>query len=566
MTLLFSEDFGGGDFEDLVSSSNTNFAGDVHVADPGTIATFSAEDSLLPGMGRSLLLNRSASGPNTFYLIGNVGLNATTVYAQWYMKFVQAPIGNTGMYLFLLSNSAFGGLVGLSLSETGRLTGGEWSGWSSTHDIGAGDVVRIEFLIGGNGTSAPDVLVNLYWNEDVYSKTPTETSGVLNPTVSGFPTTLDVAGFAIVNLSGEFSTGDALLYDSFRLTDDAFPPPPVILTGEVPHTFSLSAGKSATTSLETECLVDYELEGEGSGPGGSASEEIPTDHEVSGGKSSSVLLSDDSTSVYSSVTAGKSTASSLSSVNEVSYLFSGSTPHPPGTVVGEIDSEYDFAGGKRGRDSLGESEPTDFLLLHTKGGRASVSHLSPDEYDLVGMKKLTRLVSGAIGAPVGFLQGGKTAYDSLSHLLSETFQITGTFREDFMMDPSEVMQELARAVRGTGLTSFFYPSDNVLSPSVVVGFPVEIEYDVTMARGCDRYKIPLYLIMDRNDLRASVNKVSPYIIGTGESSIKQSVESLATEEWHWARVVDASLDDVSVAGKDYIGVKFNVEVVGKVDQ
>ncbi len=115
----------------------------------------------------------------------------------------------------------------------------------------------------------------------------------------------------------------------------------------------------------------------------------------------------------------------------------------------------------------------------------------------------------------------------------------------------------------TGLRVYDYPSDNAAVPAAIVGLPSDGEYDYTKARGSDRVVVPVTLLIGKVSDRASRDKLSDYVAGAGSKSVKAAIESDRTLAGAVSSVAVRfpSIDIITLAGIDYLGAVFDVEVI-----
>ena len=116
----------------------------------------------------------------------------------------------------------------------------------------------------------------------------------------------------------------------------------------------------------------------------------------------------------------------------------------------------------------------------------------------------------------------------------------------------------------SSLMIYDYVPDSIEPPTAVVGVVDSIDYDSTMARGSDTYRIPIYLYVSRVDAQDSQETLDAYLNSSGSSSIKAQVESDGTLGGvaDSVRVVEADNYGVyTVNDIDYLGVEFLVEVI-----
>lgn len=105
--------------------------------------------------------------------------------------------------------------------------------------------------------------------------------------------------------------------------------------------------------------------------------------------------------------------------------------------------------------------------------------------------------------------------------------------------------------------------DQISPPMAVVG-GARIEYDTTMARGADRYEIPVRVYASRASERAGQDKLDGFISKTSPTSIKAAIESDPTlaGEAHSVRVRELTgYGAYTIGGVDYLGAEWLVEVI-----
>ena len=116
----------------------------------------------------------------------------------------------------------------------------------------------------------------------------------------------------------------------------------------------------------------------------------------------------------------------------------------------------------------------------------------------------------------------------------------------------------------TSLSVFKFVPDSIEPPTAVVGVMDTITYDDTMARGSDRYSVPVYLYVSRVDAQDSQETLDGYLVSSGASSVKAQIESDTTlnGEAQSVRVVSAGNYGVyEINNINYLGVEFIVEVI-----
>ncbi len=116
----------------------------------------------------------------------------------------------------------------------------------------------------------------------------------------------------------------------------------------------------------------------------------------------------------------------------------------------------------------------------------------------------------------------------------------------------------------SSLIVYKYIPDSIEPPTAVVGVVDTVDYDLTDARGADRYTIPVFLYVSRVDAQDSQETLDGYLASSGASSVKAKVESDVTLGGvaQSTRVVEADNYGVyTINNIDYLGVEFTVEVI-----
>ena len=131
------------------------------------------------------------------------------------------------------------------------------------------------------------------------------------------------------------------------------------------------------------------------------------------------------------------------------------------------------------------------------------------------------------------------------------------------MDVATIMDELATVLASiTGLRVFGYPAPNVVPPAGFIGWPDEIDYDVTMARGAWSAKFPVLIAVGKGDVRSARDAISAYVSSTGASSVRAALGSGRGAAFDSARVTSARVEPISIAGIEYLAALLDVEIMG----
>ncbi|MFC0628544.1 hypothetical protein [Kribbella deserti] len=137
--------------------------------------------------------------------------------------------------------------------------------------------------------------------------------------------------------------------------------------------------------------------------------------------------------------------------------------------------------------------------------------------------------------------------------------------ERSLMDVGAVMQAVADRIDTIdNLRVYAYPPDTVNPPAAVVSYPAEYEFDATYGRGMDRISdLPVVVLIGKVSDRTSRDKVAQYVNGTGTASLKAVIESGTYTAFDTVRVASVSFDIIAVAGVEYLGATFILDIAGQ---
>lgn len=132
------------------------------------------------------------------------------------------------------------------------------------------------------------------------------------------------------------------------------------------------------------------------------------------------------------------------------------------------------------------------------------------------------------------------------------------------MNLSDVMEELAsRADHHDGLRAFAFPVKAINPPTVIVAYPQNYTFDATYGRGMDKMKLRLIVAIGNVTERTTRTRLGAYCDGAGTSSLKAHLQSGAYTSFDMVRVASIDFDVITIAGADYMGAIFNLDIVGK---
>ncbi|HEX6579214.1 MAG TPA: hypothetical protein VF082_12690 [Jiangellaceae bacterium] len=132
------------------------------------------------------------------------------------------------------------------------------------------------------------------------------------------------------------------------------------------------------------------------------------------------------------------------------------------------------------------------------------------------------------------------------------------------MNLAEVMDAVAaRLDTIDGLRVHANPGQAITPPGGVVLYPEDYTYDATYGRGMDRMTLPVLLVVGKASDRAARDALGAYCDGDGPKSVKRVLEAGGwCTEFDTLRVVDADFDVYTIAGTDYIGALFELDIAG----
>ncbi|MFE9748452.1 hypothetical protein ACFYOT_26395 [Saccharothrix saharensis] len=131
------------------------------------------------------------------------------------------------------------------------------------------------------------------------------------------------------------------------------------------------------------------------------------------------------------------------------------------------------------------------------------------------------------------------------------------------MNLADVMDELGTALEAIeGLRVHPYYADRIAPPSAVVGWPDPLDYDATMGRGADRVTLPVYVLVGKVDARSARDRLAVYLDGSDSKSVKAALDNGTYTACDSVTVTSATVESISVAGVEYLGGVFQVDIFG----
>lgn len=133
------------------------------------------------------------------------------------------------------------------------------------------------------------------------------------------------------------------------------------------------------------------------------------------------------------------------------------------------------------------------------------------------------------------------------------------------MNLSTVMEELGAAV-GTvaGLRVYPWAASKISPPGVIFGLPDEIRPNEAYGRGKMRVPdLPLILLVGRASNRTELATLAAYCAGSGSKSLVAALQGYGGfTQIEAITITRIELDAVKLAGIDYLGAIFHLDLIG----
>jgi hypothetical protein len=132
------------------------------------------------------------------------------------------------------------------------------------------------------------------------------------------------------------------------------------------------------------------------------------------------------------------------------------------------------------------------------------------------------------------------------------------------MNLADVMDAISNRLDTiAGLRCFAYPPPTLTPPAAVVSYPESVSFDATYARGMDRMKLPVVVVVGRPTDRSTRDNLTVYCDGSGPKSVKAVLESGTYTAFDDVRVEDVEFDVVTIGGVDYMAALFSLDIAGQ---
>ena len=105
--------------------------------------------------------------------------------------------------------------------------------------------------------------------------------------------------------------------------------------------------------------------------------------------------------------------------------------------------------------------------------------------------------------------------------------------------------------------AYAWPVESVTVPCFVVGYPTSIDFDMTFKRGGDTFILPVWQIVGKGTTKTARDALSAALTGVG--SVKEALDG--AQSFGDVRVTDAAIESITIAGVEYVGIRFTCEVI-----
>jgi len=106
---------------------------------------------------------------------------------------------------------------------------------------------------------------------------------------------------------------------------------------------------------------------------------------------------------------------------------------------------------------------------------------------------------------------------------------------------------------------YAWPQDTVSPPCAVVGYPEDIDFDLTYGRGADTATFPVWFIVGKVVERAARNKLSEVIAGA--NGIKDALDGNLGGVVQTLRVTRCRPVTLTIGGISLLAAEFSAEVI-----
>ena len=104
---------------------------------------------------------------------------------------------------------------------------------------------------------------------------------------------------------------------------------------------------------------------------------------------------------------------------------------------------------------------------------------------------------------------------------------------------------------------YAWPVNAVTTPCVVIGYPTNIDFDLTFGRGGDTMTLPVWFVVGPTNTKDARDRLSAILADA--TSIKSTFDGAQT--FGDVRVTDAKITQITIGAVEQLAAEFTVEVV-----
>lgn len=134
------------------------------------------------------------------------------------------------------------------------------------------------------------------------------------------------------------------------------------------------------------------------------------------------------------------------------------------------------------------------------------------------------------------------------------------------MNLADVMAEVAEKLDIiVGLRVSPYRPDRITPPAAFPDLPERIDYDKTFRRGSDQVTLPVNVLVGKVSDRASHVAIAEYVAGSGQRSVKATLDSTDTNTYtscDSVRVASVEFAIFAIGEVAYLAATFDVDIAG----
>lgn len=128
-----------------------------------------------------------------------------------------------------------------------------------------------------------------------------------------------------------------------------------------------------------------------------------------------------------------------------------------------------------------------------------------------------------------------------------------------MFNLAAIMDAIAVQLLTVTDRAYAWPVPDANVPCAVVGYPTNIDFDMTMGRGADEATFPVFFLVGATVDLAARDALS--VIINGASGIKEALDGTLGGVVDSARVTDCKVEIVNVGAIPFLSAVFTLEVV-----